>query len=232
MQPDLAALPIPLSQLERLTGLEISDVFMGRVCRPSVFRSPRRLLAFLVTEALTLAVILIFCLPLGLVVGRGLNLLSGELSLRFLGLTLGISLLIFGVWNLDMWRRALKLKALAHLLDQVDRFNDMIQAVQIMDELAAVGNDQLVDRADLLQALNATRESLINGLMTERILRRHQPFMAQRQMLFAHIETSLATLQHLQINSQATEYGQLLNEALQIGLSVRRAVEHLDRPAE
>ena len=227
MQSDLADLQITPDQLERLTGLEVGDIFMGRVCRPSVFRSLRRVGSFLVTEALTLAVIVIFCLPLGLVVGRGFNLLSGSLSVGFLSLMLGISLLIFAVWNLDMWRRAQKLKTLAHLLDQVDRHNEIIQAVEIMDELGAVGRTQLIDRPNVLQALSATRESLLNGLMTERILRRHQRFMAQQQTLFAHIETSLATLQHLQIDSQATEYGQLLNAALQIGLSVRQEIGRL-----
>lgn len=227
MQPDLADLQITPDQLERLTGLEVGDIFMGRVCRPSVFRSSRRLGAFLVTEALTLAVIVIFCLPLGLVIGRGFSLLSGHLSVGFLLLMLAISLLIFAAWNLDMWRRAQKLKTLAHLLDQVDRHNEIIQAVQIMDELGAVGRTQLMARPDVLQALSATRESLLNGLMTERILRRHQQFMAQQQPLFAHIETSLATLQHLQIDSQATEYGELLNAALQIGLSVRQEIGHL-----
>ena len=227
MQPDLADLQITSNQLERLTGLEVGDIFMGRVCRPSVFRSSRRLISFLATEALTLVVTIIFCLPIGLVIGRGLNLLSGAFSVRFLGLMLGISLLIFAAWNLEMWRRAKKLKTLAHLLDQVDRHNEIIQAVQIMDELGAVGRTQLIDRPNVLQALSATRESLINGLMTERILRRHQQFMAQQQRLFASIETSLTTLQHLQIDSQATEYGELLNEALQIGLSVRQEIGRL-----
>jgi len=225
MQPDLADLQITPDQLERLTGLEVGDVFMGRVCRPSVFRNSRRLLSFLVTELLTLAVILIFCLPLGLVIGRGLNLLSGSSTVGFVSLMLGISLLIFAVWNGEMWRRAKQLKTLAHLLDQVDRHNEIIRAVQIMDELSAVSptnTPEVIDRAEVLTALRATRESLINGLMTERILRRHQQFMAQRHELFANIETSLITLQHLQIDSQASEYGHLLNEALQIGLSVRR----------
>lgn len=67
----------------------------------------------------------------------------------------------------------------------------------------------------------------MNALLTEKVLRKHQKFITRRQELFTNIETNLAILQTLQIDGQATEYGQLLNQALQIGLSVRREIEQL-----
>jgi hypothetical protein len=100
-----------------------------------------------------------------------------------------------------------------------------------MDELSTVRNEtiQVIDREEVLRALTATRESLINALLTEKILRKHQRLMTRRQELFTNIETNLATLQTLQVDSQANEYGQLLNEALQIGLSIRSELEQIDR---
>lgn len=127
---------------------------------------------------------------------------------------------------LNQGQQAKKLTTLAHLLDEVDKHNEIIKAVHVMDELAAVNqlSIQILDRTEVLKALAATRESLINALMTEKILRKHQRFIARRQELFTNIETNLAMLRTLQINAQANEYGQLLNEALQIGLSLRREI--------
>lgn len=232
MQPDLADLRITPSQLEKLTGMDISDSFIGRVYRPSVFRSFQRLFPFLVTEVLIFGLILIFCLPLGLVVGRGLGILSGDSGslLSFLGIMGSVSILLFVAWNFYIYLKGRDLKALANLLDQVDKHNEIIEAVHIMDELSAIKQDmlQLIDREEVIKALTATRESLMNALLTEKVLRKHQKFITRRQELFTNIETNLAILQTLQIDGQATEYGQLLNQALQIGLSVQQEIEQLN----
>jgi hypothetical protein len=225
MQPDLETLRITPSELEHLTGLEISDTFMGRVYRPCVFRDAKRWRSFLLTEILTLGLILIFCLPVGLVIARGFGILTGDANstLPFLLVNFSVAIALFLGWNFSMKLQGKPLKTLAHLLDEVDKHNDIIQAVHIMDELNAVQSTvALIDRETVRQALNATRESLISALMTERILRKHQQFVARRQALFTTIETNLATLQTLQVNHQATEYSQLLSEALQIGISIRQ----------
>lgn len=65
--------------------------------------------------------------------------------------------------------------------------------------------------------------------MTEKILRHNRRQVARRQDLLGAIETNLATLSVLEVNHQATEYGQLLREALEIGLSVRQEVEKISR---
>jgi hypothetical protein len=46
--------------------------------------------------------------------------------------------------------------------------------------------------------------------------------LERRQELFGTIETNLATLQSLQVNHQASEYRQFLQEALDIRLAVQR----------
>jgi hypothetical protein len=226
MQTDLADLQITLSQLEKLTGMDISDVFMGRAFRPVVLRSLQKLVSFIFIEMFAFGLISIFCFPIGLIIGRGLGLLTGDFSntVSFLLIMLTISLLLFAIWNTYMWQQGRRLKTLAHLLDEVDKHNQIIQAVHIIDELGTISSStvHLIDREEVLRALSATRESLINALMTERILRKHQHFIARRQELFSNIETHLAMLQTLQVNGQASEYGRLLNEALQIGLSIRR----------
>lgn len=123
------------------------------------------------------------------------------------------------------------MKILAHLLDEVDKHNEIIAAVDVIDELGSVKNStiSLIDRKEVLAALTATRESLVCALMTEKILRKHKRFIARRHELFNNIETNLAALQNLQVNNQADEYGQLLNEALEIGMSVHQEIRKFER---
>lgn len=162
---------------------------------------------------------------------RNLGDLSGDTrsTAQFLWTALSISIGLFGLWNAYIWVEGKSLKTLAHLLDEVDKHNEIIEAMHIIDELRAVKNSTiaLIDRDEILQALNATRESLVCALMTEKVLRKHKRFMARRQELFVRIETNLAMLQTLQVNHEANEYGQLLNEALQIGMSIRHEVNRL-----
>ena len=57
--------------------------------------------------------------------------------------------------------------------------------MEILEELANKGSRlNLENREDVLEALHLTRESLVCGLMTERVLRKHQQFMARRQEMF------------------------------------------------
>ncbi len=239
MHPRLDDLRITTDDLDTLTGLDISDTFMGRAVRPSVFCIPKRLMSFVLSEIITLGLIVIFCLPASLVIAKSIPGFTDSTAntIQFLQISFGISLVIFALWNGYGWFRSSALKMLAHLLDDVDKHNEIIDALQVLDELAAVQNTSaqgvanptslLENRADVLQALSATRESLVCGLMTERVLRKHQRAMTRRHDLFTNIETDLATLQRLQVDQAANDYGHLLNDALQIGLNVRREIEQL-----
>jgi len=239
MHSRLDDLRITTHDLDTITGLDISDVFMGKAVRPSVFRTPPRLLSFVVSEIMTLGLIVIFCLPASLVIAKSIPGFtdSAANTIQFLQISVSISLGIFAAWNGYLWFRSNALKTLAHLLDDVDKHNEIIDALQVLDELTAVRSSTtqmdaestlpLNDRIGILQALGATRESLVSGLMTERVLRKYQRSLARRHDLFTNIETNLATLQSLQLNRAANDYGHLLNDALQIGMSVRHEIEQL-----
>lgn len=228
---DFEHLTITHQELERLTGLEISDVFLGRAFRPTLLGKRKQFLALLMTELLTFVVILIFTLPITLVLVVYLNgrSIPTHEALRFLPVAFGAAIAILVLWNLYLVLQGRNLRTLGHLIEQVEHHNEMVLAVRIIDELSAVNTEisSICDRDEILQALTATRESLIAALMTEKILRRHQRFIARRHELFAQIETNLATLQRLQVHHQAAEYGELLNEALRIGLVVRQEVQQL-----
>jgi hypothetical protein len=222
MPAPLHALPITRDELDHLTGLDIGSVFMGGIIRPSVFGSRRRLLSLLITEALVMGTLFIIGVGLALVLVRQWE------DFNHLGLVLlGVAAMV-GVgeiaWHLYQRHRGKSLCTLAHLLDEVDRHNDIVRALQVMQDLevARTGEFTPPDLDDIIQALQATRESLVSALQTDKILRHHHTLVHQRQELSAAIEANLLMLKALQVNHQASEYQQFLQEALEIGLAVQQ----------
>lgn len=217
---DLSALTISSAEVEALSGVEVGRVFVGGVVRPSALRSPQRLASLAVTELGLLLVSFIICLGIALVGARGAA--TARLPLLVGGAALA-AVTAVGGWNLYQRQRYGTLRSLARLLDEVDRHNDIVQALQVMDELEAahIPTLPLPNRQEVVLALQATRASLLSALTTEKILRRHRALIQRRQELFATIETNLATLQQLTVNSEAAEYQQFLQEALAIGLAVQ-----------
>ncbi|KPQ34949.1 MAG: Syntaxin [Phormidesmis priestleyi Ana] len=218
---NLDNLRISQQEQDKLTDLDISDVTMGWAYRQTAF-SPQRRLTWLSEQLLTVGVALIFCLPITLLLSRSLSGDNVQAVWRWLpvGGVGAIALTTF--WTGYRWQAGQRLIILSHLLDEIDRFNEMVAAVEILEELGSTQNSQLnlENKEDVLEALHLTRESLVCGLMTERVMRKHQRLMARRQQMFSNIERNLATLQQLQVNDAASDYGRLLNEAIQIGTSV------------
>jgi hypothetical protein len=237
MRSDLEDLQLTEPELERLSGVEVGELFIGGVfggvCRSSVFRQRRRIVLFCLAEMIVAVLVFVFSLPIGLLLIRNATTGVQDLPaiLQFLQPPLGMTGIVMIGWNLYLWQMSKRFQTLMHLLDEVDRFNEVIQAVDLLDQLVAAGNTQiqLPNREQVLEGLRVTRDSLTAGLMTEKILRNHRRQVARRQDLLAAIETNLATLSVLEVNNQATEYGQLLREALEIGLSVRQEVEKISR---
>ncbi|MBD2095138.1 hypothetical protein H6F90_08215 [Trichocoleus sp. FACHB-591] len=235
MQSDLKALKIGEGELETLSGLDVNDIFVGGIFggtyRPSVWRDSKKLFFFCLTEVSVFVLILVFTLPVGFVLTQNSTQVGGEVqqALQFFAINLSIAFILMLGWNFYLWSKQKSLVPLAKLLDEVDKYNEVIKAVEIIDKLAAIGHlpANLINRDEVLEALRVTRESLVCALMTEKILRQHKSFIARRQELFVNIENNLLTLRTLEVNSQASEYGRLLNEALEIGMSVYKEVKKL-----
>ncbi len=225
----LANLRITGKDLDDLTGLSVSDLSVGLAIRLSALRQPQRLLSWLTTEIFTLGVILIFTLPTTLLLGRSFGLSNDSTTSLIIIVLIGVGLamaIALG-WFIYRWQQTRLLKTLMALLDEVDKHNEVIEAVEVLDQLSNIDQSQvsLTNRDSVLEALHATRQSLICALSTDRILRKNRKFIARRQELFANIEQSLTTLRSLHVNHAANEYGQLLDDAFQIGLSVHEELQ-------
>lgn len=134
---------------------------------------------------------------------------------------------LYFIWQQN--RKVLKANmthSLEILLQDVDRFNSVIKAIDINDQIEAAGNIgvSLQERQKVLEALKLTKADLIRALKTERILRENQNFIISNNELFTN---NLAALTAMQVNERATEHGRLLNEALQIALDVQNEMRNL-----
>jgi hypothetical protein len=112
------------------------------------------------------------------------------------------------------------------LLKDVERYNSVIKAIDINDQIEDAGNSEvsIKEREKVIAALKLTRADLIRALKTEKILRENKNFILSNTDLFAN---NLATLTSMQVTEQATEHGRLLNEALQIALDVQYEMKTL-----
>ena len=231
IQADLDELKIPEKELEDLSGIALSDGFAADFYRPAALRDGKKLFSLLLNELLIFCVTLVVSLPVALLANKHNvgSFSDAEIFVRVLQITLGLSLAITVAWNVYKWVKAKPLATLASLLDEVEKYHEVIQALDIIDRLTAAGNLQanLINRGDAIEALKITRESLVCALKTERILRENQKFIARRYELFANIESNLVALMAVDVSDRATEYGRLLNEALEIGMSVHKEVRKL-----
>jgi len=218
VQPDLMGLEISKGELRHLTGFDADDVF-----RPSILKDKDKIWGFLLNEmlvALALTPIIVGFLYAFIIMPTiGSSILLGILLL----ITIPILVLVFR-W---LWRRFTCPRSLTILLDEVDKYHQVVQAIDISDRLASSGNknSNIDDREKIISALKLIREDLVRALQTEKILRDNKKLLANSQELFMN---NLANLEALHLSEQAGEYGNLLNQSLQIAVDVQEEVRKLN----
>jgi len=234
MQSDLGALQITAQEIEDFVDLSPSNTLALDAYRAFILKRPKQILSVLLTELFALGLLLTFVMPVSFIALRNLGKLPEDTVgiIRVFTGILGLSLLSILTGNVYLWKHRQKVKSLARLMDEVDKYNGVIQAITLVDELELVGNsttqlNHLSNRQEVVEALKVTKESLISALRVERILRRHKSFMDSRYELLANLENNLNTLMSFEVSNQANEYARLLNESLQIGMSVHKEVRKL-----
>jgi hypothetical protein len=232
MSQDFALLQITPRELEKITGKDVSDGFVGGVWggvyRPSSLRTLAGRLALGAIELVTAGLLFVLSLPIGLSLLRT----SSAGGLRVLIISAVIALVGLVVWNLYMRLQLKPLKRLLALLDEVDRFNEMIATLKVLGQVGSAA--QTPAQPSLWTALELTRENLVAALVTERLLRENQRLLDRQAAFLSHLESNLVTLKTLEMNQQAQEYQQTLSEAfseaLLINLTVQREMAQLQQP--
>ena len=219
MQPDLVGLEISKGELKRLTGFDTEDVF-----RPTIMKDKQKRIAFFINEALV--ALAMTPIIVGFIYAFIILPILGSSTL--IGIILILIIPIAVIVGRSLWRKFTSPHVLTILLDEVDKYHSVIQAIDINDQLRDSGHthSNINDREKVISALKLIREDLVRALKSERILRDNRQLLANNQELLVN---NLANLQTLQVSNQAGEYGQLLNQSLQIALDVQAEIRKLQK---
>ncbi|MBD2152464.1 hypothetical protein H6F44_20420 [Pseudanabaena sp. FACHB-1277] len=118
--------------------------------------------------------------------------------------------------------RNMSLKKIIRLIREVTNHNQIVKNLHTLDQLVEAGNPiKLNDRGTVIDALRITRAGLVRALKTEKILRENPKFMPE------YFNIDLTTIESEKTTVRAVEYAELLNDALQVGVSVQQAMRKL-----
>ena len=117
-----------------------------------------------------------------------------------------------------------KFSNLLELFKEVGKYNKIVQDLYVLDQLDEADNPvQINDRESVIEALKITRNGLVRALKTERILRENPTFSPQ------HFNLDLTSLQAEKTMVKAIEYAELLDNAVQVGVSVQKEMRKLQK---
>jgi len=209
MQPDLQDLEITKGEIKHCSGVSTDAVY-----KPPTLR---KFSAEITKTFLIIILIGLSCFVFVQILPQHLLALLAIHTVAAVGLLLDDFIKIY---------LSKKRRNLIRLFQDVDRYNSVIRAIDINDQIEAVGNPEvsLTNRTKVIHALRLTREDIIRALKTERILRENESFIRFNSDLF---DSNLMALTALQVNDQASEHGRLLNEALQIVVDVQEEMKRL-----
>ena len=233
MQTDLENLQMTTKELENLFDLDTSTALAIDGYRGFILKNPKQMLSVLLTELFIFMLVLIFVMPVSLILLRNAGNLPGNTEdvTRLLIIISSISLLGVLIWNVYFWQQVKKVKSLARLLDKVEKYNRVIQAIALIDELESASrspsrSNSLSTRKEVIQALSITKETLSSALQAEMLMRKHRKFLSNHYELFANLEENLICLMSFNLSDRVDEYSCLLNESLQIGISVHKELKN------
>ncbi|NJN87045.1 MAG: hypothetical protein HC881_13075 [Leptolyngbyaceae cyanobacterium SL_7_1] len=233
MRSDLRTLKITPDEVDDYAELTVVDQSTIALYRAIAFKKLHHVGTFLLVQLFTLGIIIIFVVPPVLISLRKSSNLSNETS-AVLPIVLSIfafSLLIFVGWNAYLLSQIRRIKPTVKLLREVERFNQVIQSIELLDRLESVQGEgrssELENRQQVLQVLQLTRDNLANALRADKIWRLHKNVVEQRYTIINDFEENLAELMVFNGDAPVGEYRHLLNDAMQINLSVHQEMRKL-----
>jgi hypothetical protein len=227
----LEALKIERTEIERLIDLNFIDSLALDLAMLLIKLNFKNICLLSLNIFLTFTTVAIIVLSVALLGFRDRLIATSDRvasnSLLLIVLIIGILVVTFS-WHFYLWQKAKKLKILATLLNKLEKYNDVIKSLILIEELKTAQNlNQILLSEELLPFLELVRETLIKALNLENLLRKHQQLVNNCDELFASLDDNLTTLMVFEPNDRLSEYGNLVGDALQIGMSVHREIKKL-----
>lgn len=223
----LATFKISSDALEDLLDLNIVSVITVDFYRALILKNRKKLLAIIFTEIFLLLLSAIFVLPIILLFSRA----SEVIAQNVLTIILGICLFAIAICNFFLWRQAKQNQYLAKLIEKVEKYNTVVDAIIFLDKLEH-SQESIHHLKEIVALLGTTKNSLINSLKVAVLVIKQKRSVSSSYQLLIDLENNLNSLMTFDIHSQASEYRQLLNNALEIGISVHKEVRNLQRNSE
>ena len=239
---------LKISQIELDTVFEpnLITTWAISLSRALLLHQRKHLKSLLFTEVSLLFVSLLPCFSLNLLIFRKLNFIANNSNgfAVVLFSTVILSILFIIPFNFVLWQKAKKIKPIGKLIDKVEKYNNLINSFQLIinvNHLASKksrrreieGSSNLKSFDELRQTLQLTKDSLLNSIELETFFYKKQIrqykssiYDVNRYQLLASLEHNLIDIASTEIASNQ-EYQELLNEAIDLGLSVHQEIRKI-----
>lgn len=239
MNPDLEDLRISDETLQKISGISIQDSFLGEYYRvwakvsQKESNEEKRNAALLRLSGLELGLFF-----LTLVIASGATLLVIKNSWNSanpnywipVASSLGLTAFLFLAVNLHVYLNSKPLIYLLNLLNELDNYERIVTVFYRMDRLITDGymEQDPENRHQMIEALKITKNSFIHALKAERLVREYNQIKLPDD-LFDQLDRNLSDLIDFDVQAQDSHYGRLINETLEIGISVHRELRKLQQ---
>ena len=237
MRSDWDELKISEVELEQVLDTGIVFGWAIALARIVILHQSQYWRSFLLTQSTFLFLNLLFFFPINLIVCRNIGLLDNNATglITVSIATLMLSFISMIVCNYYLWQKAKKLKLLSKLLTKVERYNQLIDNFDFIANVSLLSNtnNNSLSVTEFKNALNLTKSSLLKSIELEIFIYRYRRkndrhnslgdriSTYSNERLLADLEDDLATWSTLE---DCTQHGDLLDEAIDLGLSVHREV--------
>ncbi len=239
MSLDAENLRISDPEIQRISGVSFHDSFLAEYYRmwgrlklqeQAIAFTMAEIFQFLALELILFFVLLVLTFPLGILVAKYFGN-PGQENFQDLGaiaLAIGLATLTFLGLNLYLYFRSKPLLSLLNLLNELEHYEKVVTIFYRMDKLISDGymEQDKVNRQQMIAALKVTKNSFFHALKAERLVREYRQINLPDE-LFEILDRNLSELIDFDVQGQDSYYGRLINETLEIGISVHRELRKL-----
>jgi hypothetical protein len=211
---------IPRSLVESIGQQETGPLMVGFTWRKNVWRQPYKLIQVGLLQIVGASIIFAAMM---LPVDRALHIYrlpqsQSERSTQLVLFDSTITLIGLGGINWWIFNRGKKMQRLLKLVEQIEQYNQIVHSISTLAKVANLTNNQCepAQISSMIEILNQTRQNLLIALKIDLYLRQY-PHSTDLTISIAH---NLIKLQNLAQQPQLAEYGTLLSQAWEIGMSI------------
>lgn len=220
MVDKISELIIPRSTVESIGQQEIGQLMVGFTWKKDVWQKPHKLIQMGLMQIIGATMIFTAMM---LPIDRVLHVYHPPQSqsdriMRLVWIDGTITLLM--LIGIDRWiyDRGKRLQKLLKLVEQIEHYNRIVTAIDTLEKVADLTHHQgeTSQAKNMMEILSKTRQNLLIALEIDRYLRQY-PNSSELTLAIAN---NLIDLQTLAQQPQLAEYGMLLTQAWEIGMSV------------